>query len=151
VFANGGRQVPLTLLQHTADTLPPAREVISEATAREVVEVLHRVTGAEGTGKRARVDDFEVGGKTGTVHKVGQGGYLDDQYIALFVGIAPIAAPRYVTVVVVDGPQGDNYGGGAAAAPVYSRITEGVLRLNNALPSDEQLLTPQLAGLGGAR
>ena len=151
VFANGGKQAPLTLLQQPADAVFDGRPVISEATANQVVEVLHRVTGAEGTGKRARVDDFEVGGKTGTVHKVGQGGYLDDQYIALFAGIAPIESPRYVTVVVIDGPQGDNYGGGAAAAPVYSRITEGVLRLNNALPSNDEVPAPQLAGLGGAR
>jgi cell division protein FtsI (penicillin-binding protein 3) len=70
-----------------------------------------------------------VGGKTGTVHKVGQGGYLDDQYVALFVGVAPIDAPRFVTVVVLDRPQGDDYGGGAAAAPVFARVASETLRL----------------------
>ena len=77
-----------------------------------------------------------MGGKTGTVHKVGEGGYLDDRYVALFAGIAPVEAPRYVTVVVIDEPSGDLYGGGSAAAPVYSRITREVLRLQHAMPTE---------------
>ena len=59
-----------------------------------------RVTEPGGTATLARVPGFSVGGKTGTVHKVGSGGYLDDQYIALFVGIAPLSAPRYVTAIL---------------------------------------------------
>jgi cell division protein FtsI (penicillin-binding protein 3) len=50
------------------------------------------------------------------------------------VGIAPISEPRYVTAILVDQPRGDHYGGGLAAAPVYSRITEEVLRIRNARP-----------------
>ena len=79
------------------------------------------------------------GGKTGTVHKVGEGGYLDDQYVALFVGIAPMTAPRYVTAILIDQPRGDHYGGGLAAAPVYSRVTEEVLRIRNAQPEQTDL------------
>jgi cell division protein FtsI (penicillin-binding protein 3) len=75
------------------------------------------------------VPGYAVGGKTGTVHKVGAGGYLDDQYVALFAGMAPIDAPRFVTVVVLDRPKGDNYGGGAAAAPVFARVARETLRL----------------------
>jgi cell division protein FtsI (penicillin-binding protein 3) len=96
--------------------------------------VLGRVTEPGGTATLAQVPGFSVGGKTGTVHKVGEGGYLDDQYVALFVGIAPISEPRYVTAILVDQPRGDHYGGGLAAAPVYSRITEEVLRIRNARP-----------------
>ena len=54
----------------------------------------------------------------------------------LFAGIAPVEAPRYVTVVVIDEPSGDLYGGGSAAAPVYSRITREVLRLQHAMPAE---------------
>ena len=99
-----------------------------------MLSVLHRVTEPGGTATLAQVEGFSVGGKTGTVHKVGKGGYLDDQYVALFVGVAPMSEPRYVTAVLVDQPLGDHYGGGLAAAPVYSRITEVVLRIQNALP-----------------
>ncbi|MEQ8514990.1 MAG: penicillin-binding transpeptidase domain-containing protein, partial [Chromatocurvus sp.] len=69
------------------------------------------------------------------VHKVGPGGYLPDQYIALFAGIAPVDEPRFVTVVVLDRPKGDSYGGGAAAAPVFARVASGALRLLDVAPA----------------
>ena len=76
--------------------------------------VLHRVTGENGTARKARVPGYQVGGKTGTVHKVGPGGYIDDQYVALFAGVAPIDDPRIVVVVVINEPKGELHGGGSA-------------------------------------
>jgi cell division protein FtsI (penicillin-binding protein 3) len=152
VFANEGRLVPLTLLA-TSDAHSSGRQVISPDIASKVITVLHRVTGEEGTAKRASVPGFNVGGKTGTVHKVGSAGYLDDRYVALFAGVSPIESPRYVTVVVIDEPEGDIYGGGAAAAPVYSRITQEVLRIRNAVPGttqDEANLSLFVSTGGGA-
>lgn len=149
-FANGGRMVPLTLLA-IDETPVEGRQVVSPEIAQKVITVLHRVTGDEGTATRASVPGFSVGGKTGTVHKVGNAGYLDDRYVALFAGVSPIDSPRYVTVVVIDEPEGDVYGGGAAAAPVYSRITQEVLRIRNAVPDgalDADVLL--MAGAGGA-
>ena len=134
VFANGGVRRPLTLLKIDPDDAPKGERVVSADIARDVLTVLARVTEPGGTATLARVPGFSVGGKTGTVHKVGEGGYLDDQYVALFVGVAPISEPRYVTAILVDQPRGDHYGGGLAAAPVYSRITEEVLRIRNARP-----------------
>jgi cell division protein FtsI (penicillin-binding protein 3) len=150
VFANEGRLVPLTLLA-TDDTHSSGQQVISSDIASKVITVLHRVTGEEGTAKRASVPGFNVGGKTGTVHKVGSAGYLDDRYVALFAGVSPIESPRYVTVVVIDEPEGDVYGGGAAAAPVYSRITQEVLRIRNAVPDTTQdnANLPLFASTGG--
>ena len=148
-FANDGQLVPLTLLA-TDETRGEGRQVVSPEIARKVITVLHRVTGDEGTAKRASVPGFSVGGKTGTVHKVGNAGYLDDRYVALFAGVSPIESPRYVTVVVIDEPKGDVYGGGAAAAPVFSRITQEVLRIRNAVPdAAEQADELMLAGAGG--
>ena len=135
VIASGGVRRPLTLLKQTADTPASAERVVDDLVAQQVLEVLDRVTEPGGTATLAQVRGFAVGGKTGTVHKVGQGGYLDDQYVALFVGIAPMDSPRYVTAVLIDQPRGDHYGGGLAAAPVYSRITEEVLRIRNAQPN----------------
>lgn len=134
IFANDGIRRPLTLLKQDPENLTEGERVIDSSVAQHVIEVLHRVTGPGGTATLAQVPGFSVGGKTGTVHKVGDAGYLDDQYVALFVGIAPIDAPRYVTAILVDQPLGDHYGGGLAAAPVYSRITEEVLRIRNARP-----------------
>ncbi|MDC0574268.1 penicillin-binding transpeptidase domain-containing protein [Luminiphilus sp.] len=134
VFANEGVRRPLTLLKYDSDNALQGDRVVTAEIARDVLTVLGRVTKPGGTATLAQVRGFSVGGKTGTVHKVGEGGYLDDQYVALFVGIAPINEPRYVTAILVDQPLGDHYGGGLAAAPVYSRITEEVLRIRNARP-----------------
>ena len=134
VFANEGVRRPLTLLKYHPDNTFEGDRVVTAEVARDVLTVLGRVTKPGGTATLAQVPGFSVGGKTGTVHKVGEGGYLDDQYVASFVGIAPINEPRYVTVILIDQPLGDHYGGGLAAAPVYSRITEEVLRIRNARP-----------------
>jgi cell division protein FtsI (penicillin-binding protein 3) len=139
IIANGGIRRPLTLLRQDLDQPLPGERVLDSAIADDVLQVLDRVTEPGGTATLARVPGFSVGGKTGTVHKVGSGGYLDDQYIALFVGIAPLSAPRYVTAILIDQPRGDHYGGGLAAAPVYSRITEEVLRSRNAQPEQTEM------------
>lgn len=141
VFANGGILPQVSLLQLQDGELPGQR-VISSETAWQVLDVLHRVTGQHGTARRATVEGYAVGGKTGTVHKVGAGGYLQDQYIALFAGVAPIDEPRFVTVVVLDRPKGDSYGGGAAAAPVFARVANGLLRLLDVAPSQSPALPP---------
>ncbi|MEH6516602.1 MAG: penicillin-binding transpeptidase domain-containing protein [Halioglobus sp.] len=139
VFANEGRLQPLSLL--ALDGPPsPATQVISVDIAHQVLQVLHAVTGEHGTARKARVEGYSIGGKTGTVHKVGPQGYIDDQYVALFAGIAPVSDPRFVTVVVIDRPQGDAYGGGSAAAPVFSRVAQGALRLLNVPPEAHETM-----------
>jgi cell division protein FtsI (penicillin-binding protein 3) len=152
VFANEGRRMPLTFLEVDHRSLPEGERVIDPEIAAQVVKVLHRVTANEGTGTLAQVAGYQVGGKTGTVRKLGANGYLDTEHMALFVGIAPVERPRYVTAIMIDQPQGESHGGGSAAAPVYSRITEGVLRLRNEVP-DLPVIddSAQLAGLGGGQ
>ena len=132
-IANDGILPDVTLL-HRADAPSEGQRVMSESVARDVRDVLHAVTGPNGTAGKARIDGYAVGGKTGTVHKVGAGGYLDDQYVALFAGLAPVDDPRFVTVVILDRPKGDAYGGGAAAAPVFARVAEETLRLLGVAP-----------------
>ena len=142
-FANGGVLPDITLLCREGRA-GGGRRVIDTHTARQLREVLHGVTAAGGTATRARIAGYEVGGKTGTVHKVGNGAYLSDQYVALFAGMAPIAEPRVVTVVVLDRPKGDDYGGSSAAAPVFARVAGETLRLLG--------VPPRLPALGeGAR
>ena len=87
-----------------------------------------------------------MGGKTGTVHKVGPQGYIDDQYVAWFAGVAPVENPRIVTVVVINNPKGDAYGGGAVAAPVFSAVTQGALRLLNVPPTEVDSVAAAAAG-----
>ena len=148
VFANGGVQQPLSLLALEGESVPGER-IISAQIAREVLGVLHAVTGDEGTARKARVPGFAVGGKTGTVRKVGPQGYIADQYVAWFAGIAPIDDPRIVTVVVINDPKGEAYGGGAVAAPVFSTITQGALRLLNIAPTETGELAAAAAAAAG--
>jgi cell division protein FtsI (penicillin-binding protein 3) len=150
VFANAGVQRPVSLLALDG-ALPEGRQVIAPDIAAEVLQVLHRVTGEHGTARKARVEGYQVGGKTGTVHKVGPQGYIDDAYVALFAGVAPVNDPRVVTVVLINEPQGEAYGGGAAAAPVFSAVTDGALRLLGVTPTEfPEDVAAAAAAQGGA-
>ncbi len=149
VFANGGVQAPLSLLALNGEA-PAGERIVSPQIAREVLGVLHGVTGDEGTARKARVPGYPVGGKTGTVRKIGPGGYLPDEYVAWFAGIAPVDNPRIVTVVVINGPQGAAYGGGAVAAPLFSTITQGALRLLNVAPTDAAAMAEAVAAAANA-
>lgn len=134
-IANGGKLLPVTLLRREGVVL--GEEITSPHVASQVLEILQGVTEKGGTATLARVDGYRVGGKSGTVHKVAEGGYKDDQYRAVFAGIAPISSPRLVTIVVIDEPQGGNdYSGGKVAAPVFSGVMSGALRLLNIPPDD---------------
>jgi len=133
VIAAGGLQHPVSLLR--LEQAPIARRVIKAQTASAVLAMLEAVVGTDGTGRRAAVVGYRVAGKTGTVKKFTPGGYAEDRYTALFSGIAPATRPRLAVVVVIDDPSNGEYYGGAVAAPVFSRIVEGALRIL-AIPPD---------------
>lgn len=126
VLANEGVRVPLSL--ERVEVPPRGERVLDAATARAVLDMLETVVSSEGTARAAGVAGYKVAGKTGTVHKLTRTGYADDQYLSLFAGVAPADDPRLVAVVVIDDPRGHAYYGGQVAAPVFSRIMDGVLR-----------------------
>ncbi|MCG2581005.1 MAG: penicillin-binding protein 2 [Marinobacter sp.] len=134
VIANGGIRYPLSLMKR--DERPVGERVLSEKVSFQVREMLREVV-ENGTGKRAQPGFYSAGGKTGTVHLVGKGGYEDSQYKAIFAGMAPIDHPRIVTVVAVDAPQSGEYYGGEVAAPVFARVMSDALRLLNVKPELE--------------
>lgn len=105
------------------------RRVIGDETAQALRDMMVSVTADDGTGSRARVPGFVVGGKTGTAQKVDRvtGGYSPDKRVSSFAGFAPARDPRLVVVVTLDEPEGDAYGG-LLAAPVFSEIVEQSLR-----------------------
>jgi cell division protein FtsI (penicillin-binding protein 3) len=77
-----------------------------------------------------------VAGKTGTAKKAGPDGYVQGRYQAVFAGMAPASAPRFVMVVMIDEPGGKHYYGGLVAAPVFATVMELALRLYNVPPDD---------------
>jgi cell division protein FtsI (penicillin-binding protein 3) len=85
---------------------------------------------------RPRSRDIRWPVKTGTVHRIGPGGYEANRYVSLFAGFAPATDPRIVAVVIVSDPRGGVYYGGAIAAPVFSTVVAGALRLMDVPPDN---------------
>ena len=127
VFATNGELKPLTLVKR--DPPVEGKAVISPRTAMAVRKMLEMVTQPGGTATRAQVAGFRVAGKTGTAHKLLGASYATDRYISSFVGFAPASNPRLVIAVMLDEPGGKSYYGGEVAAPVFSNVMAGALRL----------------------
>ncbi len=120
------------------------RRVISEKTARSLAVMLQDVTTEGGTGTMAKVEGFNVAGKTGTAQKVDlvHGGYDAKKRVASFVGFVPADEPRLVLMVLVDEPQTNVYGG-VVAAPAFQNIARGALRhFGIAARTAEQIAAP---------
>jgi len=118
----------------------PSQQVMSPRVAKKIQGILEKVVLKGGTGMRAQVKNYRVGGKTGTVHSLGASGYEKDEYSAIFAGFAPLGQPRLAMVVVVHGPQAGEYYGGEVAAPVFSRVMANSLRLMNITPDRDDAL-----------
>lgn len=144
VFASGGLLRTPSLLR--VESPPEAVRVLDPAIAAEVAAMLEGALRDEGTAVLARIPGYRVAGKTGTVRKVGEGGYDSDRHLAFFAGFAPATDPRIVAVVVVNEPRGERIGGGQVAAPVFARVVSGALRLLGVPPDAPPVLH---AGMGG--
>ena len=119
-----------------ADALPDgASRVLDERVADAVRTVLEAVVDG-GTGHRAGVPGYRVGGKTGTSHRARSGGYAEDRYVSVFAGFAPASDPRLAAVVVVHDPQAGEHFGSVVAAPVFADIMSHALRLEGIEPDD---------------
>ncbi|MGP8290531.1 peptidoglycan D,D-transpeptidase FtsI family protein [Vreelandella zhanjiangensis] len=134
-LANGGMRLPPSLLRLSEP--PQGIPAIDPSVANDLLSILETSVAAYTGGRRARVEGYRVGGKTGTVRKSGQGGYTTDAYRSVFAGIAPISDPRIVTVVMIDHPKAGEFYGGAVAAPVFSSVTGNALRLLDVPPDHE--------------
>ena len=153
-LANGGVAIEPTLVRGTVGddgrltptTSPDQQRVVSPDTAAQVAAMLEdAVSGADGTGHNAAVEGHRVAGKTGTARKPADGelGY-SDQYVATFVGFAPVDDPRVVVSVMVDEPE--PIYGGVVAAPVFAEVMSAALRSLRVPPdSSGRELTDALA------
>ncbi|RAL26058.1 stage V sporulation protein D [Thermoflavimicrobium daqui] len=137
----------------TGDTIernqPKAkRRVISEETSKKIRFALESVV-AKGTGRKAFIDGYRVGGKTGTAQKVGPNGvYLKNNHIVSFIGVAPADDPKLVVYIAVDNPKGIQFGG-VVAAPIVGKVLHDSLRYleipkrkSQIPPEDTPLTTP---------
>jgi cell division protein FtsI (penicillin-binding protein 3) len=143
VFARDGELVPLSLLK--TGVAVEGKRVLSPEVARAMRDMLESAVQPGGTAPRARVVGWRVGGKTGTAHKQENGGYAAHKYVSSFVGFAPVSDPRLVIAVMVDEPSDGQYYGGQVAAPVFSQVMQGALRLLGA-PYDAPLSPIEMPG-----
>lgn len=114
------------------------RRVISEETSKEVRHALETVV-AQGTGGKAFVDSYRVGGKTGTAQKAQGGRYLENNFIVSFIGFAPADDPQIVVYVAVDNPKGVTAFGGTISAPIVGSILKDSLTAMGVSPRKNQI------------
>lgn len=148
VIANNGVRVTPYLIKEAKtedgsirfEAKPNETRVVKEQTAKTLQKLLMSVV-KDGTGKKAKLSNYTVAGKTGTAQKIDARTkrYSQSKYVASFVGFAPVSNPSVVIAVVLDEPVGAHQGG-AVAAPVFSEIAEKVLpELNIAPDTNEQV------------
>jgi len=114
------------------------RRVITEETSKEIRHALESVV-AQGSGGRAFVDGYRVGGKTGTAQKAKNGRYLENNFIVSFVGFAPADDPQIVVYVAVDNPKGVTAFGGTVSAPIVGNIMKDSLSQMGIKPRKGQI------------
>lgn len=116
------------------------RQVISEETSEMVRYALESVV-SSGTGKNAYIENYRVGGKTGTAQKVNNGVYMTGNYIVSFIGFLPADKPEYVVYVAIDYPKGITQYGGTVSAPIAKSIMQSIISIKDIKSSDE--VTPR--------
>ncbi len=131
VFARDGDMVSPTLVKRDSD--PTSVKVYSPKVAQLIRSMLEAAAGPDGA-KAAQVQGYRVAGKSGTARKIVDGKYSTQRYRSSFVGFAPVSNPRIVVAVSIDEPKVGGYYGGAIAAPVFSTIVGGSLRMMGVQP-----------------
>ncbi len=125
-LVNGGIWRPATLLKVEKGKAAQGRRVFSAQTSETMRKMLRLIV-TDGTGKKADVPGFRVGGKTGTAEKPGVGGYSKTVNVSTFAAAFPMDAPRYVVIAMLDAPRGSAQSAGQTtagwtAAPVVSKV-----------------------------
>jgi len=127
-LVNGGIKVRPTMIRQEKVPAGESR-VVSPSTSAAIREALRlAVTAAHGTGRRAEIEGYEIGGKTGTAEQPGRGGYRQRTVISSFLAVLPASAPRYVLLISLFEPEG--------TAETKGKITAGL----NAAPTTARLI-----------
>ena len=148
IFARDGDLVPVTFVKREGPVL--GQPVISAQTAKAMRSMLTAAASNGGTAPKAQTMGYSVAGKTGTAHKQEGGGYAEHKYRGSFVGFAPANDPRLIVAVMIDEPNNGKYYGGDVAAPVFSSVVGGALRVMGVapdLPMKPIVLPPDESGV----
>jgi cell division protein FtsI (penicillin-binding protein 3) len=107
------------------------RKIAEPSTMSSLKSILTQVV-QKGTGKKAGIKGWSVAGKTGTAHKVIDGAY-SDKYISNFAGFFPANNPQIVGVIILDEPKYGLHWGGYGAAPVFRRIMQRIINMDDSI------------------
>lgn len=126
-IANNGKKFTPRIVKATVDgktgekkdvETKQGEQVISEESAKKVLSMMGSVV-SEGTGKKAQVKGYSVGGKTGT----SEDGVNTGKYVTSFVGVADVSDPEVVIIILLYNPTGEGgHQGGGIAAPIASQV-----------------------------
>lgn len=142
-LVNGGKLIPPTFLKRNSeDTDAIAKQVVSPTTSASMRH-LFRLNVEKGSGRRAEVEGYRVGGKTGTAEKVENGRYSASKRLNSFLAAFPMDDPKYVVLVVLDEPKSEKPGVGATAGRNAAPTVSAVIRRSAALLGVEPRQHPQ--------
>ncbi len=139
--ANGGYVIQPTILARDPGDPIPERRIMTPATS-DVIRKLMRLVVTDGYGKKADVEGYFVGGKTGTAEKVGAHGYRKHANVSAFMSVFPMNAPRYAVYFMLDDPQGNKETGGYStagqvSAPGAGRVIARIAPMLGLFPDTE--------------
>lgn len=123
----------------TTEEAPTAdgKRVVSESTARQMIEMMEGVVQETGTAPIANIPGYRVAGKTGTAHRYDEKVGRYNGYVASFAGLAPATDPQYVMAVTTVNPKGGNHFGSTTGGPVFKEIMAQVLKNERVKPIAE--------------
>lgn len=125
---NGGRLMPPTFLPRTLDeAIADSKQVVSDQTSADM-RYMYRLNAEIGSGKKAEVPGYRVGGKTGTAEKVVNGRYAKNVRFNAFLAAFPMDDPQYVVLSIIDEPKPEKPGMGATAGSNAAPIVANIIR-----------------------
>jgi len=123
---NGGKLIPPTFLPRSEEDADAVAKTVLKPTTSEAMRYLFRLNAEKGSGRRAKVEGYDVGGKTGTAEKVVNGRYSNDKRFNAFLAAFPMDDPQYVVLTIIDEPKPEegmhSATAGLNAAPMVQRI-----------------------------
>ena len=127
-LVNGGFYVPPTFLPRDIEQAAAIAQPVLRPETSEIMRMLFRLNVLKGSGRRADVEGYGVGGKTGTAEKVENGRYSSDKRRNAFLAAFPMDAPEYLVLVVIDEPQPEEPGRGATAGSNAAPMVGNIVR-----------------------
>ena len=124
IFANKGTYYDFNIIKNNESQIF-SEQIISESTANDILFSMRKVV-EDGTGALAKLENFDVSGKTGTTEKLRDGNYKSSTYTASFIGIGPNPSNELTIFVNIDGLGSQKYSGGSVAAPLFKKISNDV-------------------------